>query len=102
MKPLYDLLHDKIKFQKNDEMETLFKQIETVSTKDVVSQTIHGSYPSLSKQSLNNSLFQPPFFKYISKFIEIFLPPDTPVKIENKNEISNWDHVLSNVYNWIS
>ena len=35
MKPLYDLLHDKIKFYWNKEPETLFQQIKTSLTKDV-------------------------------------------------------------------
>ena len=45
-------------------------------------QFIHETYPSVSKQSLDNSLFDPSFFKYTSKFIEHFLPPETSLKMK--------------------
>ena len=45
-------------------------------------QSIHETYSSVVKQSLNDLFFDPSFFKYISKIIELSLPPDTPLNIE--------------------
>ena len=44
-------------------------------------QTIQETYPTVIKQSLNVSLFDPSFFNYRSKFLNFF-PLDTPLKIE--------------------
>ena len=35
MKPMYDLLHDYIEFNRNNELETLFQQYKSSSTKNV-------------------------------------------------------------------
>ena len=45
-------------------------------------QTIHEIYPSVIKQSLNNSFFDPSFFKPTSKYNDFFSPPATLFDIE--------------------
>ena len=42
-------------------------------------QTSHGTYPSVEKQSLNSSTYDPTFFKYRTNFIDFFLPSETPL-----------------------
>ena len=64
-------------------------------------QTTHESYPSLIKQSLNFSFYDPLLFKHTSKFIELFLPPETTMYVVTELKYQNGDLVLKNVYKWI-
>ena len=65
-------------------------------------QNIHETYPTVTKQSLNNSIFDPSFLNYTSKFIEILLPPDTPVIIDTILKFQKGDSVPKIVYKWIT
>ena len=63
MKPLYDLLHEIVKFQEKKKIETLFPQIEKAITNDV---------------TLNLPNTNIPIFFHCSFFINSYRPCPTP------------------------
>ena len=64
-------------------------------------QAIHETYPSVNKQSMNHSYFDPSFSKYTSKFKEFLLPQDTLLNFETELNIGRRDLVVKILYNWI-
>ena len=63
MKPLYDLLHEIVKFQEKKKIETLFPQIEKPITNDVILTLLNTNIP---------------IFFHCSFFINSYRPCPTP------------------------